>query len=71
MKRFVAFVLALMLAILPATAENAYEKLNSMYMEASLLMVEGKYEEAARMFDSLSGYSDSAQMANTKAQSIH
>jgi len=63
MKRVIALILALVLLPASAFAETAFEKLNNMYMEASLLLVEGRYEEAAKEFDRLSGYSDAAQMA--------
>ncbi|MBQ2953233.1 MAG: hypothetical protein IJE07_06715 [Clostridia bacterium] len=64
MKRLAVLVLSFLLLVVgSANAESAEGTLMSLYAEGELLMVQGKYMEAATKFEALGTYSDSSQMA--------
>ena len=65
MKRFISILLAVLLccSFVSANSESASSQLTEKYAEAELLFVEGKYAEAAAIFDALGPYLDSSDMA--------
>ncbi len=56
-------VLSCCIAFCANAESNTSTKLQEKYSDAELLMVDGKYEEAAALFDAIGSYSDASKMA--------